>query len=227
MYSFIRNLYGRRRHEWHEQRANLFFQLMRPAPGATILDLGGSDGEFMRRVRARVDVNITVADIDAAGLARARASGFHTVQLTEGDALPFSDKQFDIVFCNSVIEHVTLPKAECSSPAITNEQWVARSVKSQAAFGAEVSRIGRGYFVQTPHRRFPIEAHTWLPFVGWMSHSATVKVVRVSDRVWVKHCGYVDWNLLDEDALKTLLPDSRIHIERLWGLPKSLIAYRA
>ncbi|HSN26807.1 MAG TPA: hypothetical protein VLT45_10990 [Kofleriaceae bacterium] len=34
-------------------------------------------------------------------------------------------------------------------------------------------------------------AHTWLPFVGWLPHEATVKVVAPSDRWWVKHCGGV------------------------------------
>ena len=86
--------------------------------------------------------------------------------------------------------------------------------------------VGRGYFVQTPHRGFPIEAHTWLPFVGWLPHDATVRVVRVSDRYWVKHCGYVDWNLLGEADMRRLFPDAEIVVERVLGLPKSLVAYK-
>lgn len=225
MYSLIRRYAYSKREDWHSRRAELFLELMRPADGAAILDLGGQDGEFMRRVGALANVRVTIADIGEAALAKARARGFATVTLREGEPLPFGDGEFDVVFSNSVIEHVTLPKEDCVSKRFPNREWVAASLRSQEAFAREIRRVGRGYFVQTPHRAFPIEAHTWLPFVGYMPHDATVRVVRVSDRVWVKHCGYVDWNLLGERDMRRLFPDARIHVERVLGLPKSLVAY--
>lgn len=227
MYSAIRRYAYAKRDEWHTRRAELFLETVRPAPGATVLDLGGQDGEFMARVRERADVDVTIADIGETALAKARDRGFRTVSLVEGERLPFDDAQFDVVFCNSVIEHVTLPKEACISERFANREWVARSMKNQEAFAREIRRVGRGYFVQTPHRAFPVEAHTWLPFVGWLPHDATVRVVRVSDRVWVKHCGYVDWNLLGEREMRRLFPDARVVVERVLGLPKSLVAVRA
>jgi hypothetical protein len=226
MYSLIRRLAYSKRDEWHSRRADLFVELVGVRPGASVLDLGGQDGEFMTRVRERVDVRVTIADIGEEALARARGRGFETVALSEGERLPFDDGTFDVVFCNSVIEHVTLPKEECVSGRFTNREWVERSLESQRAFAREIERVGRGYFVQTPHRAFPVEAHTWLPLVGWMPHDATVRLVRLSDRYWVKHCGYVDWNLLDERDMRRLFPSAAIHVERVLGLPKSLIAYR-
>lgn len=225
MYSLIRRYAYAKRDEWHDRRAALFLDLVRPAEGASVLDLGGQDGEFMQRVRARADVRVTIADIGETALERARARGFETVLLREGEPLPFDEGAFDAVFCNSVIEHVTLPKADCIGKRFADREWIEASLANQEAFAREIRRVGRGYFVQTPHRAFPVEAHTWLPFVGWMPHQATVRLVRVSDRVWVKHCGYVDWNLLGEPEMRRLFPDAAIHVERVLGLPKSLVAY--
>jgi hypothetical protein len=225
VYSLIKRLAYRKRDDWHNARADLFVQLMRPREGARVLDLGGQDGSFMVRICNRVKLDVTVADIGTALGEGALGLGFRSVVLEEGRPLPFEDGAFDIVFCNSVIEHVTLPKRDCIERRFTNAEWVAASLRSQAGFAAEVRRVGRGYFVQTPHRWFPLEAHTWLPFVGWLPHNVTVAVVRVSDRFWVKHCGYVDWNLLDVGQMRELFPGARVHVERFAGMPKSIVVY--
>src|SRR5687768_8654462 len=54
------------------------------------------------------------------------------------DMREFRENQFDIVFSNSVIEHVGTHR---------DQQRMAR----------EVMRVGQRYFVQTPNRFFPIE----------------------------------------------------------------------
>ncbi len=64
------------------------------------------------------------------------------------EGLPFADDEFDLVYCSSVIEHV---------PAVR-----------RAAFAAEALRVGRGWFVQTPARSFPLEPHSLLPFAHWL-----------------------------------------------------------
>lgn len=226
MYGALRRFAYGKREAWHTARADLFFRLLDLRPGASILDLGGQDGSFMLRIRERVDARITIADISEEALTIARERGFATSVLREGEPLPFDDGEFDVVFCNSVIEHVTFPKEDCLHRRIPNREWVNESLRNQKTFADEIRRVGRAYFVQTPHRAFPVEAHTWLPFVGWLPHQATVAVVRVSDRVWVKHCGYVDWNLLGEAEMRALFPEAELHVERVLGLPKSLIAYR-
>lgn len=62
--------------------------------------------------------------------------------------LPFSDGEFDLVYCSSVVEHV--PPAR------------------RPAFAAELRRVGRGWYVQTPARAFPIEPHSLLPGAHWL-----------------------------------------------------------
>ena len=226
MYAALRRLADRKRDAWHAARADLLFRLLDLRPGVSILDLGGQDGTFMLRIRDRIEARITIADINAKALRIAKERGFATWALKEGEPLPYGDGAFDVVFCNSVIEHVTFPKEECINRVIPNREWVAESMRNQAAFAAEIRRVGVSYFVQTPHRAYPVEAHTWLPFVGWLPHQATVAVVKFSDRHWVKHCGYVDWNLLGTKGMRALFPDASLYTERVLGLPKSLVAYR-
>jgi SAM-dependent methyltransferase len=62
--------------------------------------------------------------------------------------LPFADAQFDLAYCNSVIEHVPPP--------------------ARPAFAAELRRVARGWYVQTPARSFPIEPHSLLPGAQWL-----------------------------------------------------------
>lgn len=66
--------------------------------------------------------------------------------------LPFADGEFEIAYCNSVIEHVPPP--------------------ARAAFAAELRRVARGWWVQTPARSFPIEAHSLLPGAHWLPAAA-------------------------------------------------------
>jgi hypothetical protein len=67
----------------------------------------------------------------------------------DGRQLPFRDAAFDVVFSNSVIEHVG-------------------DAASQERFAREVARVGRSYWVQTPNRWFPVEQHLLTPLVHWL-----------------------------------------------------------
>ncbi len=62
--------------------------------------------------------------------------------------LPFASGEFDLVYCSSVIEHV--------HPA------------RRAAFAAEIRRVARGWYVQTPAFSFPLEPHSLLPGAHWL-----------------------------------------------------------
>lgn len=122
------------------RRHERFFALTRLPAGAQVLDLGcGRIG-----LRA-LEPGLEITGVDA--VERPDYPGpFVRADATAG--LPFADQQFDLVYCSSVIEHVAPPL--------------------RAAFAAELRRVGRGWFVQTPAFSFPIEPHSLLPVAHWL-----------------------------------------------------------
>jgi len=138
----------------------------------------------------------------------------------DGRALPFRDRSFDVVFSNSVIEHVG-------------------GRESQARFASEVARVGRNYWVQTPNRWFPVEQHLMMPAVHWLPLGlqrtiaprihlvhAVLRLTPDQRAFYIRH--YLeDIRLLDAPALRALFPGARLIRERFCGWTKSLIAYRA
>lgn len=212
------------RERFQAQRANLFLDLVQPQHDIAILDLGGGSGHFPARIRDRIRARFTVADIESRHAHAAQGHGLHFVLLEEDGPLPFKDDEFDVVFCNSVIEHVTLPKELCLE-RMDQREWRSRSWDRQKQFADEIRRISKAYFVQTPHKGFPIEAHSWLPFANWCSHNHMLALQQFADRFWFRRWRYVDWNLLGIEDLQSLFPDAQIYVERILGLPKSIIAY--
>jgi SAM-dependent methyltransferase len=106
------------------RRARQFREAFSLTADTTVLDLGSQSGAHIHSVLAGTPVrpeNTYIADIDTAALERgAKQYGFQPVLVGENGRLPFPDGYFDIVYCSSVIEHVTLPK---------NEIWSTRSGK--------------------------------------------------------------------------------------------------
>lgn len=65
-----------------------------------------------------------------------------------GGKFPFSDKEFDWVYSNAVIEHVGDKNA-------------------QLLFLNEMMRVSNCVFFTTPNKLFPVETHTNIPFLHW------------------------------------------------------------
>lgn len=192
-----------------------------------VLDLGCGDGSNIASILSGTSVipdNIYVADIGPHVEKVAAHYGFVPVQIPESGNLGFPDNFFDIVFCSSVIEHVTVPKAEVWSLK-SGKDFKARSLYRQAELAAEIRRLGRQYFVQTPNKWFPVESHTWLPVVGWLPRRILLPVLRVSNMFWVKKTK-PDWNLLTRDEMAALFPNAYIQVERSLGMVKSVIAIK-
>jgi len=194
-----------------------------------ILDLGSETGANIHAVLQGTPVrpqNVYIADIDARAVAAGMERyGFNPIVIGESGALPFPDQYFGIVYCSSVIEHVTVAKEQV---------WRIRDGKTfkslarehQRAFAMEIRRLGQQYFVQTPYIGFPIESHSWLPLMGYLPRRLQVPALRLTNRFWVKRTA-PDWCLFNRRELAALFPDARIMDEVSMGLTKSLMAVRS
>jgi hypothetical protein len=178
-----------------------------------ILDVGGTPFNWLLLdVRPR----ITIVNMPRA---REAFDEHFTSVFADGRALPFADHSFDIVFSNSVIEHVG-------------------DGESQRQFAEEITRVGRAYWVQTPNRIFPVEPHLLTPFLhflpaAWQRRIARKFTVwalieRPSPDRWEFYIEHYlrDIRLLDAGDLRRLFPGAEIVRERLGGLTKALIAVR-
>ena len=170
--------------------------------------------------------NVYIADIHREHVEEgARRYGYVPVLVADGAPLPFADGHFDIVFCSSVIEHVTLPKDRVWKE-YSGRRFRAESAARQRQFAAEIRRVGRQYFVQTPYRHFPIESHSWLPFAAWLPRWLLLPVLRLAKFAWVTD-PVPDWHLLDRGELRELFAEAKILEEKFLGLTKSLMAVKA
>ena len=131
------------------RRHERFFALAGLAPGMRVVDVGcGALG--LRGLEP--DLDITGVDLAP----RPQYPG-PFVQADATERLPFDDGAFDLAYSSSVVEDV--------DPA------------RRASFAAEIRRVARGWFVQTPARSFPIQPHALLPFAHWLPPDPATKVL--------------------------------------------------
>lgn len=212
-----------------ERRAKIVAGYFELNEKTRVLDLGSQDGVHINRVLRGTSVrpeNVFIADLDAAALERTREMfGYTGVPISESGPLPFADAMFDLVFCSSVIEHVTVAKKEVWEIE-DGEDFKRSSFERQREFADEIRRVGRGYFVQTPNRSFLIESHSWLPLVSFLPRKLLIKTLKFTNKFWIIHTT-PDFNLLNGSEMAELFPDAEIVFERYFGLVKSIMAIKA
>jgi Methyltransferase domain len=179
--------------------------------GASVLDLGGHSRNW---------VNAPLRPASVTVLNRSFPDGFVApdwFELVEGDACDLPDEvrtgSYDLVFSNSVIEHVG-------------------DAEQRAAFAASVRSIDAPHWIQTPNRSFPIEPHWLFPYFPYLPFEAKVAVSRYWPAVRRRPtresaiAKVENVHLLDVDEMVKVFPDSEIVREKALGLTKSLIAVR-
>ena len=211
-----------------QKRAEIFRQNFKLNKTTKILDIGSENGENINRVLGDTEIlpnNVFIADIDAQVIKSGREKfGFQSVLLDETGTLPFADNFFDIVYCSSVIEHTTASKERVWE--ISSEKEFQKTAWEKQKFLAkEIERVGKAYFVQTPSKNFPIESHTWLPMFSYLPRPLQIKILRLSNKYWIKK-SLPDFNLLNSKDMRKLFPEAKIIFEKKFGLVKSIIAIK-
>ena len=199
---------------WRKKRMMQFVSIIKPEHDDVLLDVGGSAGTWTtepQRVE-RIDcLNIRPIDWN-------NSNPEYRIHPLTGDGcqLPFPDKSYDILFSNSVIEHVG--------------DW-----EKQISFAKEARRVGKKLWIQTPAYECPLEPHYMAPFVHWFPVRVRRKILR-----WVTPWGLISrpsqrtvdetiafTKLLSKAQVTQLFPDCVIITERLFFIfPKSYVAYR-
>ena len=121
---------------------------------------------------------------------------------------------YDLVYSNSVIEHVG-------------------GHAPRAAFAANVAALADRHWIQTPYRYFPVEPHWVCPFMQYLPLRMRARLGLHWPLVHTPHAdlesaiaAQLSVELLDITAMRHYFPDSQIIYDRLAGLVKSVIAVK-
>lgn len=176
-----------------------------------LLDVGGTNAFWENRGwHQRNDVEILILNLSAEEQRHAN------IKPLAGDARnlsQFRDRSIDVVFSNSVIEHLF-------------------SFENQRRMASEIQRVGKAFWVQTPNYWFPIEPH--FHFVGWqwLPVEARTSILRRRTCGWRGPCPdpigarrlVEEVRLLTRKELRELFPHANLVAERFCGFVKSWIA---
>ena len=159
-------------------------------PGDRIVDVGCGREGLLALDRAHEIVGVDV---------RSQPDYPGRLVVADARALPFADGEFDVAYCNSLIEHVD----PVDRPLVA----------------AEIRRVARRWFVQTPNLWFPIEPHVLLPGYQLLPERVQRRLAPLGAAG-----DYERIRLLDRAELQRLFPEAAILRERVGPLTKSLMA---
>lgn len=196
------------------QTFDLFMETMKPTSSSTVLDIGVTsdsnyqESNFFEKFYPYKSQIVCVGTERAAHL-EIDYPGLRFIQVEPGEPLPFSDKEFDFVFSNAVVEHVG-------------------NAEDQTRFVGEACRIAKRVFVTTPNRWFPIEHHTGVPLFHYFPKRLYRKVLHSTPlRYWSFE---QNLNILTLSELTALFPSTYPMVAKRFGvgwgsLRSNLVAY--
>jgi len=195
------------------RRRFAFFQslLSRLERPVHILDVGGTETYWkMMELTAGDQVFITLLNLTQNDVS------LPNVTSIAGDARAMlaKDASFDVVFSNSVIEHVG-------------------TYQDQLQMAKEIRRVGKRYFIQTPNKYFPLEPHFFFPLFQFLPINIRVLLLQNFKLGWfsktpdkVKAREIVEGiRLLDKREFLSLFPNAEVYEEKILGMTKSFVAY--
>jgi len=206
---------GNYANKFRQNRINIFLDLIKPEGNTAIniLDIGGTDYHWTNlNINNGLKLNITLLNKSEV---RVKNPGFEYVRGDGRDLSLFDDNSIDIVYSNSVIEHVG-------------------EFEDQKKFAGEVRRISKRYFIQTPNYYFPFEPHFLMFGIHYLPVKYRAFLIRHLNMGWYeKKQNYSDsiklaksLRLLKRKELEYLFPGANIISERFYGLNKSFMLYK-
>jgi hypothetical protein len=177
-----------------------------------ILDIGGEQSYWEKMNFTESNkFNITLLNLEVQPV---KYNNFSSIKGDASNLSIFRDKQFDIVFSNSVIEHLY-------------------SIEKQKMMASEVRRVGKWYYIQTPNFFFPMEPHWLFPFFQFLPFIVKVYLTKnfnlghykksKSKAAAIQRVNEV--KLLTENEMKMLFPDGKVQREYFFGFIKSFTMY--
>jgi hypothetical protein len=181
--------------------------------GMRVLDLGGTVDTWRRSP-------IRPAHVTVLNLYEPNDSNEDWISPLAGDACHAADvlaeanvdPPFDVVYSNSLIEHVG-------------------GHARRTEFASQVRQLAQRHWVQTPYRYFPVEPHWLFPGMQFLPAAARVKIATHWPLVHTRPAGIdearheVLWTeLVSITEMRDYFPSSTILRERMLGLTKSIIA---
>jgi hypothetical protein len=165
-----------------------FIRHCRPREDDTILDVGVSDvvndaANLLERKYPR-PARITALGLGDGTDFRAAFPAVAYRRIAADQALPFADRSFAIATSNAVLEHV-------GSPA------------NQRRFIAELMRVAQRVFITVPHRFFPVEHHTAIPFAHYFDHTFALACRALGKAEWADAANLI---LMSKGRLRALAP---------------------
>jgi hypothetical protein len=172
-----------------------FLRCCRPTAADTILDVGVSDvvndaANMLERKYPHPE-RVTAAGLGTADDFRKAFPAVTYRQIAPNQPLPFADKAFAIATSNAVLEHVG-------------------SARNQAFFVAELARVAEKVFISVPHRYFPVEHHTAIPFLHFCDGSFAAAC---------RWFGKSEWA---DEANLILMSRQRLHAAVPAGMPAAI-----
>ena len=193
-------------------RARRWDRLLREFPDISdmrVLDIGG-EARFWQHRDVR-PLHVTMVNL----FSQETSEPWITAVAGDGCDLPAELRGFDLVFSNSVIEHV-------------GGHW------RRAQLAEQIRAAGDRYWVQTPNRFFPVEPHVLFPFFQHLPRRAQAELILrwplgnysdFSDRSLALRA-VLEFDLLSRCEMAYYFHDADLIAEKLGGLTKSWIAVR-
>ncbi len=180
--------------------------------GYSVLDLGGTV-EFWSSVPGR-PASVHLINVEAP---TSEVPSWIRADVADACAPPSGllDPSYDLVYSNSVIEHVG-------------------GHARRAMFAERVRESAPRWWIQTPYRYFPVEPHwvapamQFLPLRGRALYARAWPLAHSRPRTFEEAVNQqLSVELLDATQMATYFPEAELRRERLFGLTKSLISVRA